>query len=57
MLKLLEVEQKLNRAGLLQTDEALMEFRNGVSSAEDLQQYAGKFLIAVLLCLTHYCKT
>ena len=41
---MLEAEQKLIKSGYLATDDELTEFRNGISPAEDISQYAGKKL-------------
>ena len=42
--QLLEIEDKLRKAGHINSEEELMEFRNGVATADDLDKYTGLFL-------------
>lgn len=39
---MIEAEEKLAKAGLIKTDEERAEFRNGISTAEDINSYTGK---------------
>ena len=42
--QLLEIEDKLRKAGHINSEEELMQFRNGLATADDLDKYTGLFL-------------
>ena len=44
LTQLLEIEDKLRKAGHINSEEELMQFRNGLATADDLDKYTGLFL-------------